>query len=124
MEEQYYVLGMRLLLVMSTLLMSWWSIKSFIVRCRIKVCDFSDFSLVVVAGYWLLYSLWSIIMGASIETVECLVSWTFNMRVGLFLTVIAFTALIKDRLLVSSLYEALMAIKDARHKDEDGLEQS
>lgn len=126
MEELVFVTGVRVLLILASILMSWWAIKSFVVRCRLKICDFSDFSLVVVSLYWFLYSLWTLLTSASIVNVESLAVWTFNMRFGLLLTIIAFTALIKDRLLVSEMYEALQIVKEKNgHKEPaDEPEQS
>lgn len=126
MEEIVFVTGARVLLVLASILMSWWAVKSFIVRCRLKICDFSDFSLMVVSVYWFLYSLWTLLVSASLASVENLNVWTFNMRFGLLLTIVAFSALIKDRLLISSMYEALMIVKEKNgHEDEkDEPEQS
>lgn len=110
--------SVRVLILIASLLMSWWGIKSFVVRCRLKICDFSDFSLVVVAVYWLLYSIWTLLVSASIANVESLYVWTFNMRFGLLLTICAFCALVKDRILISEMYEGLKIVKDKIENDE------
>ena len=105
----------RILLLLSCAAMIWWSTKSLIVRCRLKICEFSDFALVTVGLYWLLYNLWGTLINVQTVHVHDEEIIIFSMRFGLLLTIIAFTALIKDRLLVSTMYEALMAIKE--HKE-------
>lgn len=106
-----YVFIVRFMIFLVTCLMTYWSGRSMIYRCRLKICDFSDFSLMIVSLYWMLYAIWTLLMSADSSFTPIMEIWTFNMRFGLLLTLVAFTALIKDRLFISEMYETLDGIK-------------
>lgn len=101
----------RLLTALAGCTMFYYSVKSLIRRRITKLIDFADWVLVVVSGYWAIYTVYVVVIfdGVKIPPLEF---YIFNMRFGLLITLSALVPLIKDRLLVSDLFHLVQKQKD------------
>lgn len=79
----------------------YWAVRSAWVRRKLQMYEFADLMLVIVMAYWTVYTLWLLSNGAGFPPAYI---YRYNMRFGGLLTVAAIVALIKDRMLVTSLY--------------------
>ena len=108
-DSNGFILIVRLLCLLAAGTMTYWSYKSLRRRKAIGLGDYGDYMLVIVGAYWIMYLAWSIwnfsIVNSGTVPSSMLV---FNQRFGLLLTLSAFTALVKDRLLLVMVFEELI----------------
>ena len=103
-ENTWMVLIIRILVVFVSMLMTYWSAKALRSRRKLHISEFADYVLVVVGSYWVGYTLYVLYLYIG-QDIPALAFYLFNMRFGLLLTLVVLTTLMKDRILLTDLFE-------------------
>jgi len=109
-QSDWLVIGARVLTALVSMLMTYWSIRALGGRRKLHIQEFSDYMLVIVGVYWSAYSIYTVytIGGQIIPMLKPtgqIDTYLFSVRFGLLLTLVVLTALVKDRILLTDLFE-------------------
>ena len=110
LDSEWFILCIRVLCLVAACMMTYWSYRSLEKRRSMKLAEFPDYMLVFIGCYWACYMVWTILQYSfykfGVPSTGVLV---FNQRFGLLMTLTVFTALIKDRLLLDTMFEMLVS---------------
>jgi hypothetical protein len=111
LDTPQFVMGLRIVTLFVCMLLIYCNAKAVKHRWKAGLLDFSDLTISLVIVYWTIYSGYAVIQFGG-ETIPPLGLFLFNMRFGLFLTLVAICSLIKDRMLLTELFESALRFEE------------
>ena len=118
LTTQPFTLLLRTLTAVAACVMFYFSIRALRKRRAVEISDYADWVLAGVSGYWAAYTLYILFVydGHAVPPIDL---YIFNMRFGLLLTLSALIPLIKDRILITDLYDAVRKKEIAEDEPDD-----